>query len=146
MKKIPEVYISIILILAACYLKGQGKARRGYIDESAKVGDESYPDGLTASRALIKLRALTAKSQPFFAVGFFKTYLPFNAPKKYGDLYNECEITLTQSPAFPLNINPASCHQASEFNAISWEPKMLLCQNPFRCLFAETQASLSCKF
>lgn len=85
--------------------------------ESADAGDESYPDGLTAGLAVQKLQELAAKGQPFFlGVGFFKPHLPFNAPKKYWDMYNESEIALTPSPEIPKNVNVASFHQSGEFN------------------------------
>ncbi len=49
-------------------------------------------------------------------VGFFKPHLPFNAPKKYWDLYDESQISLTPSPDIPNNVNPASLHESGEFN------------------------------
>ncbi|MEJ7829668.1 MAG: sulfatase [Segetibacter sp.] len=86
--------------------------------ESADVTDESYPDGLTANLAEQKLKELAEKDQPFFlSVGFFKPHLPFNAPKKYWDMYNEAEISLTPSPNIPQNIDTASLHESGEFNA-----------------------------
>ncbi|GAA4304821.1 sulfatase [Compostibacter hankyongensis] len=85
--------------------------------EAADVNDEGYPDGLTAALAVKKLRELGAKKQPFFlAVGFFKPHLPFNAPKKYWDMYDESKITLTPSPGIPENVNRASLHGSAEFN------------------------------
>jgi arylsulfatase A-like enzyme len=57
--------------------------------EMADVEDTGYPDGLITEQALEKIGELAAKDKPFFlAVGFFKPHLPFNAPKKYWDLYN----------------------------------------------------------
>jgi len=57
--------------------------------EKADVPDEGYPDGQLARLAIETLENLKQKSQPFFlAVGFFKPHLPFNAPKKYWDLYD----------------------------------------------------------
>ncbi len=85
--------------------------------ESADVPDEGYPDGLTANLAIKKLKELKQKDQPFFlGVGFFKPHLPFNAPKKYWDLYEEAEIPLTPSPDIPDNVNLASLHNSGEFN------------------------------
>jgi arylsulfatase A-like enzyme len=85
--------------------------------ECADVNDDGYPDGLTAALAVKKLKELKNKRQPFFlGVGFFKPHLPFTAPKKYWDLYNESGIPLTPSPDIPLHVNKASLHESGEFN------------------------------
>lgn len=85
--------------------------------ESADVDDTGYPDGLTAILTTEKLKTLAAKDQPFFlGVGFFKPHLPFNAPKKYWDLYDESKIPLTPAPDIPKNVNSASLHNSAEFN------------------------------
>lgn len=85
--------------------------------ENADVEDEGYPDGLTASLAIKKLKELSQKNQPFFlGVGFFKPHLPFNAPKKYWDMYDESSIALTPSPDIPENVNAASLQESDEFN------------------------------
>ena len=63
--------------------------------ESATVSDESYEDGLYAKETVEKLEKLTKKKQPFFyAIGFSRPHLPFNAPKKYWDLYDRDAIPL----------------------------------------------------
>ena len=94
-------------------LKGESKPYEG-----ADVDDEGYPDGLTADLAMQKLKELAGKDQPFFlGVGFFKPHLPFNAPKKYWDFYDESKISLTPSPEIPNNMNPASLHESEEFNS-----------------------------
>jgi arylsulfatase A-like enzyme len=85
--------------------------------EAADVPDEGYPDGLTAALAIEKLQQLAGKKEPFFlGVGFFKPHLPFNAPKKYWDMYDESRIELTPSPDIPKNMNQASLQHSSEFN------------------------------
>ena len=85
--------------------------------ESGDVEDEGYPDGLTASLAIQKLKELSERDEPFFlGVGFFKPHLPFNAPKKYWDLYNEKDIPLAPFPGIPENVNLASLHESGEFN------------------------------
>ena len=69
--------------------------------EVGEVTDEGYPDGLTTNLALSKLKELKKQKQPFFmGVGFFKPHLPFNAPKKYWDLYskNDFEIPVRDKP------------------------------------------------
>lgn len=85
--------------------------------ENANVNDDGYPDGLTANLAIEKLKELAGKKQPFFlGVGFFKPHLPFTAPQKYWDMYEEEDIPLTPSPAIPENVNTASLHESAEFN------------------------------
>ncbi|MEM6800205.1 MAG: sulfatase [Bacteroidota bacterium] len=85
--------------------------------EAADVEDEGYPDGLTANLAIKKLAELKEKEQPFFlGVGFFKPHLPFNAPKKYWDMYEREEIPLSPNPGIPENIHLASLHASGEFN------------------------------
>lgn len=102
------------------YADGSNRNERNYDVkpyESADVPDDGYPDGLTADLAVKKLKELSQKKQPFFlGVGFFKPHLPFNAPKKYWDLYDESQIQLTPSPGIPQNVNLASLHQSNEFN------------------------------
>ncbi|WP_149244701.1 sulfatase [Dyadobacter sp. 32] len=95
----------------------QGKKSEVKPYEGADVEDDSYPDGLTANLAVAKLKELSRKKQPFFlGVGFFKPHLPFTAPKKYWDLYDESKITLTPSSDVPENVNAASLHPSKEFN------------------------------
>lgn len=85
--------------------------------EMADVPDTAYVDGLTANLAIKKLKELKKKGQPFFlGVGFFKPHLPFTAPKKYWDMYNEDEIPLSPVSFIPENVNKASLHSSGEFN------------------------------
>lgn len=63
--------------------------------ECRDVPDESYFDGRVAVSASRVLRECAARERPFFlAVGFWKPHTPFNAPKKYWDLYERSEIPL----------------------------------------------------
>ena len=85
--------------------------------EKAIVADTGYVDGLTANLAVRNLRELAANKKPFFlGVGFFKPHLPFNAPKKYWDLYEEDELSLSQAYGLPKNVNAASLTQSEEIN------------------------------
>ena len=105
--------------------------------ENAGVADEDYPDGLTANLAIDKLKELAGNKTPFFmGVGFFKPHLPFNAPKKYWDMYDESALPITPSPDIPDNVNPASLHNSGEFNSyLSGEEKPSLSQ-PVSDLYA----------
>ncbi len=76
-----------------------GQADRGPAYEAADVPDGAYPDGVDTDLAIQELRRL--KDKPFFlAMGFHKPHLPFNAPKRYWDLYDPEDIQLAENP-FP---------------------------------------------
>lgn len=85
------------------YNEKNPKARRqgiGPAFEGPDVADNAYPDGLIAGHAIKELNRL--KDKPFFiAVGFKKPHLPFNAPKKYWDMYPEDQIKLADNPFTP---------------------------------------------
>ena len=82
--------------------------------EMADVPDTGYADGLNAEEAVGQLRA--NKDRRFFlAVGFYKPHLPFNAPKKYWDLYDPQKIALAPNPFAPGNVDPKiSMHPSFE--------------------------------
>ncbi len=85
--------------------------------EKGEVDDDGYPDGLSANLALEELDSLSQQRNPFFmAVGFFKPHLPFTAPVKYWDLYDESKMPITSSRDIPENISKASLYDNSEFN------------------------------
>ena len=72
--------------------------------EAADVPDNGYPDGKLCDQVLEDLKRFSNSKEPFFlAVGFWKPHLPFNAPKKYWDLYDESEIKLADNPYAPEN-------------------------------------------
>ncbi len=105
--------------------------------ESADVDDEGYPDGLSAKLAVSKLQELAKKDRPFLlSVGFFKPHLPFTAPKKYWDLYDEAKISLTPSPDIPENVHLASLHNSSEFNSYQAGEEKPSLENPVSDAYA----------
>jgi len=64
---------------------------KGPAVQREEVPDEAYIDGRIANAAVNKLRQL--QETPFFlAVGFWKPHLPYNAPKKYWDLYQRDDL------------------------------------------------------
>lgn len=70
--------------------------------EAAEVGDSAYNDGKYAMKAIEYLRRFKNSDEPFFlGLGFLKPHLPFNAPKKYWDLYDRDKIDLADNPFFP---------------------------------------------
>lgn len=69
----------------------QSDIKKGPAVQSEDVSDEAYIDGRITNAAINKLREL--KEVPFFmAVGYWKPHLPYNAPKKYWDLYERTAL------------------------------------------------------
>ncbi|WP_346236834.1 sulfatase [Niabella insulamsoli] len=86
--------------------------------EAGNCDDAGYPDGLTAGLAEKKMKDLARLNKPFLmAVGFFKPHLPFNAPAKYWDLYDEDKLSTAPWPKIPEGINKASLHSSAEFKS-----------------------------
>ena len=82
------------------------KTGKGAAFEAAGVGDDGYADGKLADLAIEILQDLEGQSQPFFlAVGFSKPHLPFNAPKKYWDLYDPA-VFEPEEPFAPVHGAP----------------------------------------
>lgn len=70
--------------------------------EVADVPDDAYFDGAQTTLAIEKLKELKNKEQPFFlSVGYYRPHLPFNAPKKYWDMYKREEIPLAENQFIP---------------------------------------------
>ena len=92
-------------------LKGQVKPY-----ENEDISDDGYPDGLILKSALDELKRLKEEEKPFFlGVGFFKPHLPFNAPKKYWDIYHRDSISIAPDPNIPTGVNPVSLGKMGEF-------------------------------
>ena len=74
--------------------------------EAGVVDDEGYPDGLNALEAIKQLQKLKEGGEPFLlSIGYYKPHLPFNAPKKYWDLYDRDEIPMAANNFIPKNLN-----------------------------------------
>ncbi|QNN21916.1 sulfatase [Planctomycetales bacterium ZRK34] len=83
--------------------------------EMRDVPDEAYFDGRIANLAVEALGKLKAKGQPWFlAVGFWKPHTPFNAPKKYWDMYDRSQITPPTHPEPPVNVPAIAMHDSKE--------------------------------
>ncbi|MEX0332005.1 MAG: sulfatase [Puniceicoccaceae bacterium] len=91
------------LIAENAAIAEQNPKGRGPAFEAAEVPDNAYPDGMVADKAISDLHRLKAMDQPFFlAVGFIRPHLPFNAPKKYWDLYDRNSVRQPDNHFFPL--------------------------------------------
>jgi len=64
--------------------------------ENADVPDGAYMDGAIANRAVELIDEMDSSKPFFLAVGFLRPHLPFNAPTKYWNMYNEDEIQLAE--------------------------------------------------
>ena len=83
--------------------------------EDADVDDNGYPEGLLAEKVIGDLKKLSKQDKPFFlSVGFWDPHLPFNAPKKYWDLYNPEDIKLADNPYKPEGAPDEAMHRWSE--------------------------------
>ena len=97
--------------------------------ESADVEDNAYFDGMIADHAIEALSDVKSLDQPFFmAVGFVKPHLPFNAPTRYWDLYNEKDIELADNPFKPASAPNKAVHAWAElrkYDGIPEKPKLV---------------------
>lgn len=79
-------------------LENDGKRNGPEAYECQDVSDDVYIDGMTALKTIEKLKELKKSGEPFFmATGILKPHLPFNAPKKYWDLYDFDKIQLPEN-------------------------------------------------
>lgn len=80
-------------------------ASGAYRTECRDVPDDAYFDGRVATEAVAALREIKNEGRPFFlAVGFWKPHAPFNAPKKYWDMYDPAEIPLPERVVPPDDV------------------------------------------
>lgn len=94
---------------------------KGPATDAGDVSDSGYADGKNTNFTIEKIKSL--KEAPFFiAIGFQKPHLPFNAPKKYWDLYDRDLLEFPNyrkkpknSPAYALaNITNGELHAYSD--------------------------------
>ncbi|WP_372751665.1 sulfatase [Labilibaculum sp.] len=83
--------------------------------EIADVEDDAYYDGAQTTRAIEVMERLAKQDEPFFlSVGYYRPHLPFNAPKKYWDLYKRDEIPLAENQFVPEGTPAFLVHGDSE--------------------------------
>ena len=99
--------------------KDAGRVNKGPAWECIDVEDNAYPDGMLADKSIEDLRRLSKADNPFFlAVGFWKPHLPFVAPKKYWDLYDENDIEIADNPYKPINAPDKAMHPWGELRSM----------------------------
>ncbi len=97
---------------------------RGPAYECIDVSDETYIDGQTAAKTIQDLKKLKESGKAFFlATGFLKPHLPFTAPKKYWDLYDEKDIIMPDNIHKPKDAPDISMHNWGELRGYYGIPK-----------------------
>ncbi|HBC89484.1 MAG TPA: iduronate sulfatase [Lentisphaeria bacterium] len=92
--------------------------------ECVDVPDNAYPDGKYADHAIEELRRMKNEGKPFFmGVGFVRPHLPFNAPKKYWDMYTPEKVKLAENPFAPKNATEYSLSNFGELRMYQGMPK-----------------------
>lgn len=107
-------------------MAAQGSSRRGLgpAFEAAEVEDDGYHDGKDAQAAIAALQDLVDQDQPFFlALGFHKPHLPFNAPKRYWDMYDPAALPLAPNPFEPEGVTAFSLTDFGELRGYFGIPK-----------------------
>lgn len=104
--------------------QGSDSGGRGPAYESPDVPDNAYADGKMTDEAVKKLGEFAQKKKPFFmAVGYHKPHLPFNAPKKYWDMYSTEGIELADNPFLPQNATEFTPYNFGELRNYYGIPK-----------------------
>lgn len=97
---------------------------RGPAYEGPNVADNEYFDGYQADMAVKTIDELSKSGNPFFlAIGFIKPHLPFNAPKKYWDMYHENDIKLATNQYLPENYTQHTLYNFGELRNYPGIPK-----------------------
>jgi len=124
----------------------RGNSGGGPAYEAADVADNAYFDGKIADKGISDLRRLKDMAKPFFlALGFLKPHLPFNAPKRYWDMYKREKIDLADNPFRPKGAPDAALHNWGELRSYAGIPKKgPLSEDAARTLVHGYYACVSC--
>jgi iduronate 2-sulfatase len=102
----------------------EGPERKMESWQSLDVPDEAYLDGRIAKSACEAIERLASSEQPFFlAVGFWKPHLPFNAPRKYWEMYEPESFAGLQPEKFPEGAPSIAGHNWKELRNYQGIPK-----------------------
>ena len=99
------------------------KTDKGPAYEKPDVSDSTYIDGLMTEKVVRDIKRLKKENKPFFlTAGFINPHLPFNAPKKYWDLYQRHEIeqpkNYNQIPTGAPKISISNSGELRSYNGI----------------------------
>ena len=96
-------------------IENENPEGRGPAYEIYDGGDFDYFDGRILKKCVSDLKRLKEKDQPFFlAAGFLKPHLPFNAPKRFWDLYDRNQINMADNPFRPKDAPDNAMHNWGE--------------------------------
>ena len=105
-------------------IAAQRPNKAGLPYEQPDVEDNAYYDGKITEQAVEHIKKLADADNPFFlAVGFLKPHLPFNAPKKYWDLYAPEQISLPPNYFRPENAPDIAMHNFGELRSYHGIPR-----------------------
>jgi iduronate 2-sulfatase len=94
-----------------------GRPAKTAATEFADAPEDAYPDAQVAKAAVAALERYAAgdRRQPLFlAVGICKPHLPFTAPKRYWDLYENIVLPPVAQPRAPLHAPEIALHRSVE--------------------------------
>ncbi len=101
-----------------------GPKQKGGAVQCLDVPDDAYFDGRIAEAASAALRELATTGERFFlAVGFWKPHLPFNAPKRYWDLYDRSRLAPPEPAELPVGAPAIARHRGAELRNYDGIPK-----------------------
>ncbi len=108
-------------VLATSIKKG---AKKGIAAESAEYQGDKYVDDKITTDAIQTINTLRNSKEPFFlAVGFMKPHSPYNAPKKFWDLYKREEIEVLGPEEVPNNVPNLNWFNYKEIRSLTDLPK-----------------------
>ena len=79
--------------------------------------DGAYIDGAIANKSIQLLDKINTSKPFFLAVGFKRPHLPFVAPRKYWELYDENEIKIAPYQKKSKNAVDIAYHKAGEMQS-----------------------------
>ncbi|WP_019028892.1 sulfatase [Colwellia piezophila] len=99
-------------------------AKKGVATESAEyIGNKYVDDHITVDAVQTIKRLKNSKSPFFLAVGFMKPHAPYNAPKKYWDLYQREDMQALGLESRPSNISDLNWFNFKEIRSLTDLPK-----------------------
>lgn len=105
--------------------------------ECRDLPDEAYYDGRVANLAIDALRGLAKKGESFFlGVGMWKPHTPYNAPKRYWDLYKREDVPPISPAQRPRNAPDLAFHVSHELMGLPPD------YSPMRTINEETKREL----